>query len=366
LHQEVWEKVVWTRIEHNGNPKTQSKESYNASSNSVNGLGALGDIIAVLANFFSKPWSEIDSNLNDYAKNAIFNRLGIVLLFYGRLQESLQPLEISLASALHKNQALGSAVIAANSISNVYLSLGMIDKALKNALYTIALAERSNIWQSNVLAYACCAHTYHQRGDIYNAENFFKQAETIQIACQGVPYLYSLQGYYYNDLLIFLRKAKLVKRHASKALKYGDNFYSLLSFGLEYLSLAKAWLIDGEIRQANLWLAKAVETLRKSQNYYFIVESLLISCRFDYLTKNYFKTHRILQEVYEIAKPSGMRLHLTDYHLEMARLLIAEGKAPTSEVKEHVDQAEKLINDTGYHRRDKELADLKDNLKTLL
>jgi hypothetical protein len=41
-----------------------------------------------------------------------------------------------------------------------------------------------------------------------------------------------------------------------------------------------------------------------------------------------------------------MRLHLADYHL----------------AKGNLAEAEKLINETGYHRRDKELAELRRRL----
>lgn len=70
--------------------------------------------------------------------------------------------------------------------------------------------------------------------------------------------------------------------------------------------------------------------------------------------------------MYDIAEPSGMRLHLTDYHLEMARLLIAERESPPRfslekiepegiSLHEHVAKAAKLIEETGYKRRLPEL-----------
>ena len=55
------------------------------------------------------------------------------------------------------------------------------------------------------------------------------------------------------------------------------------------------------------------------------------------------------------------RLHLTDYHLEQARLLLAQGK-PASDARPHYEAAKKLIEDGGYHR-DSELADLEKQLK---
>ena len=95
--------------------------------------------------------------------------------------------------------------------------------------------------------------------------------------------------------------------------------------------------------------------------------------------------------MYDIAEPSGMRLHLTDYHLEMARLLIAEkGNPPRSpfskggdqggdgdavsdvpplekggrgiSLQEHIAQAAKLIEETGYKRRLPVLQELQDKI----
>ena len=57
-----------------------------------------------------------------------------------------------------------------------------------------------------------------------------------------------------------------------------------------------------------------------------------------------------LDEVFRIATRSGMRLHLADYHLAMAR----RGKS-----REHFLKAEALVAATGYHRRDAELEELR-------
>jgi hypothetical protein len=56
-----------------------------------------------------------------------------------------------------------------------------------------------------------------------------------------------------------------------------------------------------------------------------------------------------------------MRLHLTDYHLESARLCLAMGdKHP--EAQDHYEKAKTLIDETGYHRRNKELEELAQKL----
>jgi lysine/ornithine N-monooxygenase len=66
-------------------------------------------------------------------------------------------------------------------------------------------------------------------------------------------------------------------------------------------------------------------------------------------------TQRDLDEVFRIATRSGMRLHLTDYHLAMARL---------HNSREHFLKAEALIAATGYHRRDAELEALRHSLES--
>jgi len=55
-------------------------------------------------------------------------------------------------------------------------------------------------------------------------------------------------------------------------------------------------------------------------------------------------------------KRCGMRLYLTDYHLEQARLFRASSKPERA--RPHIADARELIAETGYHRRDAELADL--------
>lgn len=70
-----------------------------------------------------------------------------------------------------------------------------------------------------------------------------------------------------------------------------------------------------------------------------------------------------LQESHDIAQRGGMCLHLTDYHLEFARLALTvcfhpyDGSLPSSErelkqqAAEHIEQATRLIKETCYKRR---------------
>lgn len=69
------------------------------------------------------------------------------------------------------------------------------------------------------------------------------------------------------------------------------------------------------------------------------------------------RAQRDLEEAMRIATRSGMRLFECDAHLEYARLELAQGNRDA--VRPHLTRAAELVAATGYHRRDKEVEELK-------
>ncbi len=67
-----------------------------------------------------------------------------------------------------------------------------------------------------------------------------------------------------------------------------------------------------------------------------------------------------INELYRLATRCGMRLHECDAHLEYARLEIKQGQPDAARV--HLKSAATLVRDCGYHRRDGEVAVLKEEL----
>ena len=65
---------------------------------------------------------------------------------------------------------------------------------------------------------------------------------------------------------------------------------------------------------------------------------------------------RDLAEVLELTKRMGARLHETDAHLGFARLRLDAGRA--EDARSHFETAKRLVEETGYHRRDDALAEL--------
>lgn len=73
------------------------------------------------------------------------------------------------------------------------------------------------------------------------------------------------------------------------------------------------------------------------------------------------KAQKDLDEVFTIATRGGMGLHLADCHLEYARLYLAKGDK--AKAREHWEIAKKMIEEMGYHRRDKEVQELDVSLR---
>ena len=77
-------------------------------------------------------------------------------------------------------------------------------------------------------------------------------------------------------------------------------------------------------------------------------------------TQDWPQAHRDLEEALEICQRSGMRLYEADCHLEYARLHLAQGNE--GEARQSLDSAKEMIEQMGYHRRDREVRELEEKL----
>jgi len=175
------------------------------------------------------------------------------------------------------------------------------------------------------------AHALHQSGNPNEASQQFEEAESLQIRWKSESAtFYSLRGYRYCDLLLSKGGKTEVLRRATQSLGIAERKGWLLDIGLDHLSLSRVYS-PGSV-ESTCHLDQAVDFLRRSGQLDFLPLALLAR-----------GTPQDLEEAFRIATRSGMRLHLADYHL----------------AKGNLEEAERLINETGYHRRDPELAALR-------
>lgn len=361
LHQQVLEDVYWSRILR-GDQKYVWKK-----------LGAFSDDLCLVAHFFNTLWHIPILSLSESWQAALLNWAGFHLCALGRLCEALEPIQTSI-KVNTKLENWKSVADNTRHLSELQLALGDMTSAQISSEHSLIYAERSRQMFQRITSRTAYAHVLHQVGKTTDALLLFQEAEQFQQEEQSdYPYLYSLSGFRYCDLLLTQHNTVEVIIRVMKTLNWAElNKESLLDVCLQQLTLGRAYLQQlqypnlisneiGGIEQTTYWLVKAVDGFRKAGTIDYLPFGLISCAELYRYTQRFSLAYQDLQEVFDIADGSGMRLHLTDYHLEMARLLLADEQGDEC-IHHHLTAAERLINETGYHRRDKELAELKQHL----
>ena len=177
------------------------------------------------------------------------------------------------------------------------------------------------------------------------------------------PLLYSLQGYQYCDLLLGQGKYKEVRERGRKTLSWATEHLGLLEIALDHLSLGRACILEGEsgFAEAQVQLDQAVAGLRQAGTQHELPRGLLARAALYRLRGDFAHAQRDLDEALLIATRGSMRLHEADCHLEQARLSLAAGDL--ARARAIASRARAIIQETGYHRRDHELAELEERLR---
>lgn len=350
-HQETFDKVYWSRI---------CRESEHYIRHNLNAFGA---DLASLSNFFETPWSEPITGLRNDQKGLILNFAGYSLRAQGRLREALIPMKAALVLKTEQED-WELAASAASNLSGLMLTLGEVQQAVDVARESVVYAELSMDWRWKMLYRTILANALHQAGDREEAKKRFLEAENIQIQRQQeYAYLYSVQGFYFCDLLLEQGKYQEAMERAKIALEIAKQSRRLLSIGLDTLILGLACAMQvreqgtSDFTWAAAYLNQAVNRLREAGYHEYLIYGFLARAECYRLQEKYAEAWSDLKDAFEIAERDEMKLHLTDYHLEAARLCQAEGNA--NEAEEHLQTAAQLIEEMGYHRRDGEIEKLR-------
>jgi tetratricopeptide (TPR) repeat protein len=369
LHQQALDEVYWPRVH-------RKQEAF-----FVKKLGAFSDDLATVAHFFTTPWHTHATGLTDPAKTVLLNWAGFRLRALGRLREALEPIQASIDMAV-KQENWKSASINASILSELQLDLGNVTEALRSGQNSIGYADQSGDWERQILKYSTYANALHQAGEVQAAFALFREMEQRQREWRFDQFfLYSVQGFQYCDLLLTQDRTAEVLMRTKLLLELTRKYLGSLDVALDLLTLGCAHLQQMDFSQASKRLDQAIAGLRATGQQQYLPLGLLARAALHRHTRDFARARQDLQEVFDIADGSGMRLHLTDYHLEMARLMLAEQEEGVCNtplqgtdvgvycirpiaLHEHIDEAKRLITATGYHRRDPELAELQQHLAT--
>ncbi|MFZ1386197.1 MAG: SEFIR domain-containing protein [Thiolinea sp.] len=352
LHQRALDEVYWPRILREGEFFITRK------------LGGISDDLAVLSSFFNVPWSQPSEFLSESGKVLMLNLAGVRLRASGRLYEAFYPTRKDMRIAIDSGDWKGAA-ISAGSLSELVLSLGNVNEALRYANESIQYADLSGSVLEQITKRTTYADALLQAGRLQDVLLIFQEIRSLQSNDLNIcPVLYSLPGIRYCDFLLEQGYVEECLNYANLILDLTKNHGELLDGGLIKLIIGRSHLKQRDLQSAKYWLDKALLDLRRANHQEMLVlgliEHAILLCRIGQPRC----AEDDLDNAFDLAQISGMRLRLADCHLTKAQLLVTDALTLTplpkgESLSYHITEAERLINETGYHRRDKELAELK-------
>ncbi len=359
-------------------------------------LGAIGADLGAVACFFDRPWRRLSPNLSAGDQAWLLNEAAYSLRARGRLTEAVEPMRAGLEMRIEQ-EVWKSAAIQAGNLSELELTLGEVSAAIADAEQSVTFADRSGDAYQRESKRTTHADALHQAGRRDEVQPLFAEAETMHAERQPqYPWLYSLWGFRYCDLLLsdaeraawrhqlalglqaapgellttdrgrnpgLQQACDRVTERATQTLEWVSRQNWLLDIALDHLTLGRAALYGALLSQSDLsnsesqvtsHLADAVDGLRESGDAWMLPRSLLTRAWQRQSIGDASGAASDLDEAWEIAERGPMPLYQADILLTRARLFFREDLATA---KQNLADARRLIEKHGYHRRDEELAD---------
>ncbi|MEM7426650.1 MAG: TIR and AAA domain-containing protein [Pseudomonadota bacterium] len=320
-------------------------------------LGAMGPELNAFAAMFPRPYSDAAPDLPTRSKALVYNLAGFWLRSLGRCSEAVDAFQ----SAIRQLETLGDPKdVSAGyvNLSETLLSVGKIvpgalkDSSLRASQFGTALAGSSN--ETDVFINSCgfMATARHCMGQPEAARRLFRIVERVQCLSEtDTEYLYSLRGFQYRELLLDSGEVKEVLSRALVALAIERRNGWLLDIGHSHLSIGHARLILEGPKAATTSIQRAIEFIYQSGQISYVSPAHVVRAEMYRRLRNFVAAHEDLEDSFDISRASGLKLHLCDTHLEAGRLAVAEGEREVAQ--HHYEQAAAIIEETGYHRRDK-------------
>jgi len=344
LHMQTLLEVLWPRIR-------RKKQAY-----VIKTLGAYSDYLAALSHFFEKLWSASVNGLSEVWKVEILNWAGFSLRALGRLPEADAPMQGNVKLAVRLQNWL-EAALGSNNFCELKLVTGDIKASIESGRLGLTYVDRTNDYFQRTINRATLGNALHQAMVIDDAIRLFEEAELIQQKHEPeYPHLYSLYGFRYCDLLLDLNRNSEVLERFEEFRKWRQPSDHLLRIASEHLVGGRVYLQMNNWQEAIYWLDIAVSDLRSAGHIWMLPFGLISRASCFRHMRSFSAAKLDLEEVFEIFARSKMRLHLSDYHLESARLWLAEEMV--DKARKSIQAATDLIKATGYIRRLSQLKEL--------
>ncbi len=340
-------------------------------------LGAFGPYITTQAHFFEALWRTPCRELKPDDQAWLLGSAAFALTALGRLSDSVEPRRAALEQFI-QSKRWGEAAINGSELTTTLLTLGRAGEAVDVAGQAVTHADRSRDEGEREARRLSLAAALTAAGDFGRAAALFAEAEEIQGKLDpDHAKLYALQGYQSGELILARGDAAQALERGRYQLGIAERYFGQgpgpAEIGFGHLLIGRAQDALGDAEAASS-LDAAVAGLRKSGRANRIPQALLARAahrRRRAASGEMDLVDGIRADLAEVEDIAGeeMRLYLTDLALERARLALdvpaalAGAQAARAEAEAQTAKAAALIADTGYHRRDGELAELQARLK---
>jgi tetratricopeptide (TPR) repeat protein len=293
----------------------------------------------------------------------VLRHTALALRALGRMQQATSLLQLALEKRVGRQSWSGAAKVAGN-LSEVLQARGDLADALRYAEKGVDYADREEddvLWR--VARRATLADVLLQLGRVEEAEARLEEARQVVVARKSsARVLFAIQGFTYFSSMLDKGSGPEIRTRVEETLGEDTSRGWILETALDHLSLGRSHLDDvrrgagGDLSAAVANIEEGVGGLRRAGRQDYLPVGLLARAALHVYARAFDLARRDLDEALALATRCGFRLHEADAHLGAARLSIAEGDPAAARAR--LALARKIVDSTGYHRRDGELAEL--------
>jgi tetratricopeptide (TPR) repeat protein len=336
-------------------------------------LGAVGADYAVLSSFFEEPFEKVATHLNAYPELVLFllHQVGYCLRALGRLDQAVR-CSARVLQCHQANQNWGKAALEAGLMSQIFLSMGELTKAVEYGQQAVHYSDQGDLVWERMKQRSALNYMKYQAGQIPNLDANWQETVSLrQSLAQEDPTNWTGQVY---TLLSFFHEAdyqidqgtkpigKIVDQlqRATKqyvqAMEGNPNAATLMRVVLGRASMHPSNRDPKQRTQADSFWMKAVETGRKSGREDVLPLALLGRAEYYCQCGKFEEAWSDVRETLALSERCGMRLYQADALLCATRLSL-EGISKKNRsqriatASETLRQAQQKIDEMGYFRR---------------
>ena len=320
--------------------------------------------ISLLLNFFDDPWRQVSPRLPESKQTGLLAQAASSLRSSGRLSEAAEAIQYN-CQILRRTRQWRSYVEQRVELVQVLIQVGRLRQAIDEATQAVAAAGEHRV-SSQIADLECfLGHAYHLSGNTREADRAFRRSNTAARAGSARLRISSFRQYALNEFHLDNGSRTVVRTYTAKAraARLLDPRGGVRAQALDALSFGRLSLLDATaqtdsaararyLTEAGEHLDGCVTDLRANNQLDELPRALVLRAAQRRESGHLDAAARDLTEALHIARQYGMPLLLVDASLEAARLDRAGGpEVDHASAAEHLNRAEKHIDETGYERR---------------